>query len=152
MFKLIPDAKISWRFTSVQATALLAFVSSVQAELFPLLKPLFTAEQWGVVLPAWVLLILVLRHIAQPGLQRKREQLELDQLDAQDGLHPEAAFDAQGQDVDGLVEGMAQALYAASGLPKLWANVSPESQERWRIVAAAALARNRPAQATEGKS
>lgn len=71
--KLIPDARRSWRFTSVQATALLALVSSIQTELFPVLEPLFTPEQWRYVLPAWTVLIFVLRHIAQPSLHQEQD-------------------------------------------------------------------------------
>jgi hypothetical protein len=148
MFKLIPDAKISWRFSSVQATLLLGIVSSIQAELFPVLEPLFSPEQWRYVLPLWTVLIYILRNIAQPALEPERQQLELDKAEMQTS----PAFDARGQDVDGAIEGMAEALYAASGLAKPWANVSPESKERWRTVAAAALARNNPAKAAEGNA
>lgn len=146
MVKLIPDAAISWRFTSVQATLLLGIVSSIQSDLLPLLEPIFTPEQWRLVLPAWALLILVLRHIAQPSLEAERAQLELTQADK----HPGVAFDPRGQDVDAAVEGMAQALYKASGLPKPWASVSPESKDRWRTVATAALAHSQPATAAKG--
>lgn len=149
--RLIPDWPLAWRFSSVQAAALLAALSAIQAEVLPLVQPLIPATQWPLVSGALALAIIILRLHAQPALEPERQQLELDQLDAQDGFLV-AEFDAQGQDVDGLVEGMAQALYAASGLPKDWAQVSPESQERWRSVATAALARNRPATASEGQA
>lgn len=63
--KLIPEWKISWRFTSVQLAALLAFLSMLQADVLPLVQPLFTPQQWPWVSGALALAIGVCRVIQQ---------------------------------------------------------------------------------------
>jgi hypothetical protein len=143
--KLIPDAKLSWRFWSTQATVLLGLVSSIQVELFPLLQPFFTPEQWRILLPVWTVIILVLRHIAQPALEPHRQQLDLDHAEAT----PPAALLADQLD-DEAIEHMAAVLYEAGGLSKPWADVSAESKHRWRLVARAAVKRAPPADESTG--
>ena len=138
--KLIPEARLAWRFGSVQGALVLAFLSAVQAEVLPLVAPLFAPEVWPWVSGVLALAIVVLRLAAQPALEPERQQLQM----AQAAVQTTPAFDVRGQDVDGVIEGMAEALYSASGLTKPWAYVSPEFRERWRTVAAAALAHSRP--------
>lgn len=79
--KLIPDWKLAWRFMSVQAGVLLALLSGVQAEVLPLVTPLFPADKWPYVSGGLALAVVVLRLIAQDGLQAKRAEIALDQLE-----------------------------------------------------------------------
>ena len=95
MLHLIPDAKLAWRFASVQAALLLTVLSAVQLELLPLIQPLVPPEQWPYVSAGIALLIIVLRVIPQPALETPRAQLELDALEAlQDKPLAAAAPDA----------------------------------------------------------
>lgn len=79
--KLIPDWKLAWRFMSVQAGVVLALLSGVQAEVLPLVTPLFPADKWPYVSGGLALAVVVLRLIAQDGLQAKRAEIALDQLE-----------------------------------------------------------------------
>jgi hypothetical protein len=142
--RLIPDAALAWRFASVQAALLLTILTAVQADVVPMLQPLMDNATYLKVSAALSLLVIVLRVVAQPGLDRERQQLGMDSEAPPAQQRP--GFDARGADVEGLVEGMAQTLYKASGSSKPWPNVSPESKERWRTVAAAALAWSHPGQ------
>lgn len=128
--QLIPDAKLSWRFWSVRATVLLGIMSSIQGELFPMVKPLFTAAQWNYILPTWLLVIIVLRQIAQPGLAAKRADLEVDAAEA----YPAGGSDAR----DVMIDAKAQHLYRSTNPNKPWSQVSDASKAKWRQVAAAA--------------
>lgn len=69
---LIPDWKRAWRFASVQAAVLLALLSGLQAEVLPLVQPLFPAPVWPWVSGALALAVVVLRLVAQPGLKPDR--------------------------------------------------------------------------------
>ncbi|MGS5089051.1 DUF7940 domain-containing protein [Hydrogenophaga sp. A37] len=81
--KLIPDWKLAWRFLSVQAAVLLALLSAVQGEVLPLVAPLFPERYWPYVSGGIALAIVVLRVVSQDGLAVEREQLELDEFEAQ---------------------------------------------------------------------
>ena len=70
---LIPNANQALKFGSVQAALLLAVLSGVQADVLPLVQPLFSPELWPVVSGALALAIVVLRLLAQPGLEAERE-------------------------------------------------------------------------------
>lgn len=129
--QLIPDWPLAWKFSSVQAAALLAVLSAVQAEVLPMVQPIIPEAQWPLVSGGLALAIIVLRLRAQPALEPQRQQLQLDREAAQP-----AADAAQ---VDARVESMAWRLYLASNPSKPWAQVSPASKARWRQVAAAAL-------------
>jgi len=71
---LIPNANQALRFGSVQAALLLAVLSGVQADVLPLVQPLFSPELWPVVSGALALAIVVLRLLAQPGLEAERQR------------------------------------------------------------------------------
>jgi hypothetical protein len=81
--RLIPDARLAWRFGSVQVATLLALLSAVQAEVLPLVAPLFAPEVWPWVSGGLALAVVVLRLVAQPGLdaQRQAAALQLAQED-----------------------------------------------------------------------
>jgi hypothetical protein len=81
---LIPDWRLAWRFLSVQASLLLAVLSGIQADVLPLVGPLFPADKWPWVSGGIALAIVVLRVAAQPGLEPQRFALELDALAALD--------------------------------------------------------------------
>lgn len=72
--RLIPDARLAWRFTSVQAAALLAFLSAIQAEVLPLVQPLFPPHVWPWVSGLLALAIVVLRLLPQPSLDAVRQR------------------------------------------------------------------------------
>lgn len=76
--RLIPDARLAWRFGSVQAAVLLALLSGVQAEVLPLVAPLFAAEVWPWVSGALALAVVLLRLVAQPGLELERSRQRMD--------------------------------------------------------------------------
>ncbi len=67
--KLIPNARQAWRFGSVRVAVLLAFLSAVQAEVLPLVAPLFAPQAWPWVSGVLALSVVVLRLLAQPGLE-----------------------------------------------------------------------------------
>lgn len=83
MPKLIPDWRLAWRFASVQAALLLALLSGLQAEVLPLVAPLFPEHSWPLVSGGLAMLVVVLRLLAQPDLEIPRAVLELDRLDAE---------------------------------------------------------------------
>lgn len=66
--KPIPDWRLAWRFASVQSAVLLALLSGLQAEVLPLVSPLFPAHVWPWVSGALALAVVLLRLVAQPGL------------------------------------------------------------------------------------
>lgn len=72
--KLIPDARLAWRFDTVQAAALLALLSAVQLELLPLVQPLVPLQWWPYVSGAVALAIILLRVRQQPALDAERAQ------------------------------------------------------------------------------
>lgn len=80
---LIPDWRLAWRFASVQAALLLALLSGLQAEVLPLVAPLFPDHIWPWVSGGLALAVVVLRLLAQPDLEIPRAQLELDRMDAE---------------------------------------------------------------------
>ena len=83
--KLIPDWKLAWRFLSVQAAVLLALLSGLQAEVLPLLSPLFPEHVWPWVSGGLALSVVVLRLVSQDGLREDRSRLEMErELDALD--------------------------------------------------------------------
>lgn len=125
MIKLIPDAALAWRFASVQAALVLTILTAVQAELVPMLQPLMEQDTYLKVSALLSFLIIVLRIVAQPGLERERQQLQLDKAER-------AALPTDS------VEVWAMYLYAASQPSKPWEQVSEESKAKWRQVASAA--------------
>lgn len=72
--KLIPDARLAWRFDTVQAAALLALLSAVQLELLPLVQPLVPVQWWPYVSGGVALAIILLRLRQQPALDAERAQ------------------------------------------------------------------------------
>lgn len=82
--KLIPDARLAWRFDTVQAAALLALLSAVQLELLPLVQPLVPLQWWPYVSGAVALAIILLRVRQQPALseERARQEAERQTLEA----------------------------------------------------------------------
>ena len=82
--KLIPDARLAWRFDTVQAAALLALLSAVQLELLPLVQPLVPLQWWPYVSGAVALAIIVLRvrHQAALSEARARQEAERQALEA----------------------------------------------------------------------
>lgn len=70
--KLIPDWRLAWRFLSVQAAVLLALLSAVQAEVLPLLSPLFPDHLWPWVSGSLALAVVLLRLVVQPALEVPR--------------------------------------------------------------------------------
>ena len=82
--KLIPDWRLAWRFASVQAAVLLALLSGLQAEVLPLISPLFAVEVWPWVSGSLALAVVLLRLVSQDGLQIPRERLEWDEALRQD--------------------------------------------------------------------
>jgi hypothetical protein len=72
--RLIFEAHLAWRFGSVQAAVLLALLSGVQAEVLPLVAPLFSPEAWPWVSGLLALAIVLLRLVAQPGLEAVRQR------------------------------------------------------------------------------
>ncbi len=81
--KLIPDWRLAWRFLSVQAAMLLALLSGIQAEVLPLVAPLFPDSKWPIISGGLALLVVLLRLLAQDGLATARAEIELDALEAQ---------------------------------------------------------------------
>lgn len=79
--KLIPDWKLAWRFLSVQASVLLALLSGIQAEVLPLVSPLFPAEQWPYISGGIALAIVLARLISQDSLAVERAQIGIDRLE-----------------------------------------------------------------------
>lgn len=136
--RLIPDARLAWRFGSVQAAALLLIVTALQADVLPMLRPLMSDRTALLVAAGLAALVIVLRVIAQPGLDPARQQLALDQAE-QESIH----FDH--------IEHLAAMLYEAGGLSKAWEHVSPESKAKWRQVAAAAVKARVPAADAAGE-
>ena len=45
-WELIPDWRQALRFNSVQMALVLALLSSIQADVLPLLQPIFPAKWW----------------------------------------------------------------------------------------------------------
>jgi hypothetical protein len=82
--KLIPDWRLAWRFASVQAAVLLALLSGLQAEVLPLISPLFAVDVWPWVSGSLALAVVVLRLVSQDSLQIQREQVEWDEARRQD--------------------------------------------------------------------
>lgn len=70
---LIPEWRLSWRFTSVQLAALLFFLSMVQADVLPHVQPLVPAKWWPLVSGGLALAIAVCRLLLQPGLHKPEE-------------------------------------------------------------------------------
>jgi hypothetical protein len=83
--KLIPDWRLAWRFMSVQAALLLALLSGIQSDVFPLAEPLFPPDKWPWISGTLALLVVVLRVIDQVSLDDARWQLEMDALEARMG-------------------------------------------------------------------
>ena len=72
---LIEGWKNVWRLTSVQAAALLALFSLIQAEVLPLFQFAVPERYWPWVTASFGVAIVVLRIIAQPGaLTGQQEQ------------------------------------------------------------------------------
>jgi small-conductance mechanosensitive channel len=82
--KLIPDWQLAWRFASVQAAVLLALLSGLQAEVLPLISPLFPADAWPWVSGSLALLVVVLRLVAQSSLAIEREHLARENTQAEE--------------------------------------------------------------------
>lgn len=65
--KPIPEWRRAWRLTSVQAAALLAALSVLQAEVLPLIEFAVPQCWWPWVTAGFGIAIVLLRVIAQPG-------------------------------------------------------------------------------------
>ena len=65
---LIPDWRQAWRFNSIQAAALLAVLSMLQADVLPQVQPLFPPAWWPWISGALALAIGLLRLRPQPEL------------------------------------------------------------------------------------
>lgn len=65
---LIPEWRSAWRMASVVASSLLALLSAIQADVLPLVAPVFSAEHWPYVSGGFALAIIVLRLVFQQGL------------------------------------------------------------------------------------
>lgn len=76
--RLIPDWKLAWRFASVQAAVVLALLSGLQAEVLPLVAPLFPDRAWPWVSGGLALAIVLLRLVAQDGLAQQRAALGME--------------------------------------------------------------------------
>lgn len=140
--RLIPDAALAWRFASVQAALLLTILTAVQADVVPMLQPLMDNATYLKVSAALSLLVIVLRVVAQPGLEPLRQAHALQpEVVTSDVSDQSAAYDQFKQQA---IDAMALTLYQASQPGKPWAQVSPESQHKWRTVATAALDWNYP--------
>lgn len=146
--RLIPDARLAWRFASVQAALLLTVLSAIQLEVLPVIQPLVPPDKWPYVSAGLSLLIIVLRVVPQPALETERALLGIDKADALPlSVHAGAGADEAAQAhvddrVDARVEAMAMALYQATCPARAWTKVSPQSQYKWRLVAQAALQNN----------
>lgn len=146
--RLIPDAALAWRFASVQAALLLTILTAVQADVVPMLQPLMDNAAYLKVSAVLSLLVIVLRVVAQPGLEPERQRLQHQQehtAGVRSSLQPGPAA------VDEEIERLAATLYEASGLSKAWEHVSPESKAKWRHVAAAAIKARTPAADAAGE-
>lgn len=95
--KLINDWSLSWKFLSVQAAALLVVLSAIQADVLPVMEPLFSSEMWSRVTGVLAVLILIARVIAQPSLEPERDQIALDDLERQMDADPGVAVKKDGQ-------------------------------------------------------
>lgn len=73
MPKLIPEWKISWRFTSVQAAAVLVVLSMIQADALPYVQPMVPAKYWPFVSGGLGIAIVIFRILAQVGLRAPQE-------------------------------------------------------------------------------
>lgn len=62
---LIPEWRQAWRFASVQAATVLTVLSMVQAEVLPLVQPVFSDRAWPFVSGGLAFAIVLLRLIAQ---------------------------------------------------------------------------------------
>lgn len=72
---LIPDWHLALKFFSIDAALVLAFLSAVQADVLPLLSPLFPPDIWPWVSGGFAFVIVLLRLWRQPGLANAREEL-----------------------------------------------------------------------------
>lgn len=72
--RLIPHWRRAWRFMSVQAAALLALLSMLQADVLPYLQPVIDPRHWPYVTAGLSLAIVLLRLIAQPGVDEPGTQ------------------------------------------------------------------------------
>lgn len=86
--RLIPDWRLAWRFMSVQAALLLTLLSGIQADVLPIVRPLFPDHSWPWISGGLAMLVVVLRLLAQPGLELPRAQLELDRIDEEPAAPP----------------------------------------------------------------
>lgn len=80
--KLIPDWRLAWKFLSVQAAMLLALLSGIQGEVLPLFAPLVPDRYWPWVSGGLALIIVVLRLVSQDHLEKDRELMGLERLEA----------------------------------------------------------------------
>ena len=71
--KLVDDWRHALRFNSVQLALLLAFLSSVQADVLPLLQPIFPQKWWPLITAGLALAIVLLRLRMQPSLHEGEE-------------------------------------------------------------------------------
>lgn len=63
--RLIDDWHRAWSFLSVQAAALLAVLSAIQADMLPFIQPIVPPKYWPVVTAAFGVAITVLRILRQ---------------------------------------------------------------------------------------
>lgn len=75
---LVDDWRQAWRFASVLASLALALLSLVQANLLPLLAPLFPPDVWPWVTFGFGVLIMLVRVLKQ---RLERHQVRREQYD-----------------------------------------------------------------------
>lgn len=73
---LIPQWRRCWRLTSVQAAALLAALSLLQADALPFVQALVPPQVWPWVTAGFGIAIAVLRIVAQPSALQPAPQRE----------------------------------------------------------------------------
>lgn len=69
-FKLIPEWREAWRFTSVQAAAVLTLLSMLQAEVLPLIQFAVPPHLWPYVTASFGVAIVMLRLQLQPDIKQ----------------------------------------------------------------------------------
>ena len=73
MMKLIKNWRSAWRMHSVQIGIVAALVAAIQAELLPIIEPLFDAKTFSVIASRVSVLAIVLRLVAQPTVESTKE-------------------------------------------------------------------------------
>ena len=70
----IPNWRQALRMDTVQLALVLAFLSSLQADVLPMLRPIFPQEWWPLITGGIALCIVLLRLRLQPALHESAEE------------------------------------------------------------------------------